>query len=44
MFIGNKEIGKGRTYIIAELSCNHSQNIDKALELINEAYKAGQMQ
>ncbi|MBM3204330.1 pseudaminic acid synthase [Candidatus Woesearchaeota archaeon] len=33
--------GKNGTYIIAELSANHNQNIDTALKLIDEAYNAG---
>ena len=39
--IGNFELGKGKTYIIAELSANHNQNYDTAIKLIDEAYKAG---
>ena len=34
--IGNFELGKGRTYIIAELSANHNQNYDTAIKLIDK--------
>jgi pseudaminic acid synthase len=39
--IGNKIIGGNNTFIIAELSCNHNQDINIALKLIEEAGKAG---
>ena len=40
--INNRTIGRTHpTYIIAELSCNHNQNKDTALKLIEEAHKAG---
>ena len=39
-YIGKKLIGK-KTFIIAELSANHNQNIDVALELIEKAADAG---
>lgn len=39
--IGKHTIGGDSTFIIAELSCNHNQDINIALELINEAYKSG---
>jgi len=39
--IGNKLVGGDRTFIIAELSCNHNQNKDIAYKLIDEASKAG---
>jgi pseudaminic acid synthase len=39
--IGNFEIGSNKTFIIAELSANHNQNYDSAIELINAAHKAG---
>ena len=40
--IGNKNIGHNYpTYIIAELSCNHNQDKNTALKLIEEAHKAG---
>lgn len=40
-YIGKKLIGGDKTFIIAELSANHNQNIDVALKLIEEAHKAG---
>jgi pseudaminic acid synthase len=40
--IGEKIVGYGYpTYIIAELSCNHNQDMNKAIQLIHEAAKAG---
>tara|TARA_B100001057_G_C22860217_1_gene954214 strand:+ start:287 stop:1363 length:1077 start_codon:yes stop_codon:yes gene_type:complete len=40
--IANREIGPNHpTYIIAELSCNHNQNKNTALKLIEEAHIAG---
>jgi len=39
--IGNKLIGGNNTFIIAELSANHNQNIDVAFELIDKAHEAG---
>lgn len=39
--IGKKLIGGDKTFIIAELSCNHNQDINIALKLIEEAGKAG---
>ena len=40
--IANARIGKGHpTYIIAELSGNHGGKIDKAIEMIRAAHKAG---
>jgi pseudaminic acid synthase len=40
--IGNKTISPEHpTFFIAELSCNHNQNYDIAIQLIHEAYKAG---
>jgi pseudaminic acid synthase len=42
MKINNTLIGDGHpTYIIAELSCNHNQDKEIALKLIDEAHKAG---
>ena len=38
--IGNKKIGGTNVFIIAELSCNHNQDINIALKLIEEAHKA----
>ena len=40
-YIGNKLIGGNNTFIIAELSANHNQDINVALKLIEEAHKAG---
>jgi len=41
-FINGTPIGNGSpTYIIAELSANHNQNLNTARQLIREAYKAG---
>ena len=39
-YIGEKLIGSNNTFIIAELSCNHNQDINVALKLIEEAHKA----
>ena len=40
--IGNRLIGPGQpTYVIAELSANHHQEFDRAVELIHLAHKAG---
>lgn len=40
--INKREIGEGNpTYIIAELSANHNQSFEKAVELINAAHKSG---
>jgi pseudaminic acid synthase len=42
MKIGNRLVGKGYpVYIVAELSCNHNQNIDIAIELIHKAKWSG---
>lgn len=42
MRIAGREIGPGhRTYIIAELSANHTQSFDRAVELIKAAQEAG---
>lgn len=42
MKINNNHIGYNYpTYIIAELSANHNQNIDNAIKLIHEAKKCG---
>ena len=40
-YIGNKLIGGDNTFIIAELSANHNQDINVALKLIEEAHIAG---
>jgi pseudaminic acid synthase len=40
--INNRAINSSNpTYIIAELSCNHNQNKETAIKLIEEAHKAG---
>lgn len=40
--IGNREIGPGQTpFIIAEMSGNHNQSLDRALEIVDAAAKAG---
>ena len=40
--INNRKIGKDySTYIIAEMSCNHNQNIQNAFKLIDAAAEAG---
>jgi pseudaminic acid synthase len=40
--INGRKIGpNSRTYIVAELSANHHQNLDEALRLIREAKKVG---
>lgn len=40
--IGTKEIGKGMPcFIIAELSCNHNNNFDIAMETVHAMKKAG---
>ena len=40
--IGNRVIGPGaKTYLVAELSANHGQSLEKARELIHAAHEAG---
>jgi len=40
--IGNKKIGgDAPTYIIAEMSANHLQDYEKAVQIIKQAKKAG---
>ncbi len=39
--IGNKEIGAGRPFVIAEMSGNHNQSLEKALKIVEEAAKCG---
>lgn len=40
--INNSLLGKGHpTYIVAEISCNHKQDLNLAIKLIHEAKKAG---
>jgi len=41
MKIGNFELGQGRTFIIAEVSCNHNGDLNTALEIIRQAKWAG---
>lgn len=41
MRIGNFEIGKDRTFIIAELSANHNGSLEKAKETIKAAKESG---
>ena len=40
-YIENKEIGGDRTFVIAELSANHNQDFDRAVEIIKAAKWAG---
>jgi len=39
--IKGTEIGKGRTFIIAEIGINHDGEFQKAMELIKSAYECG---
>ena len=41
MHIGNVEIGRGRTYIVAEIGINHNGELDIAKRLIDAAVDAG---
>ena len=42
MFILNRKINtNNKPFIVAEISANHNNNIDRALKLIDEAKKAG---
>lgn len=42
MKIGNREIGHGHSpFIIAEMSGNHNQSLDRALEIVDAAAKTG---
>ena len=39
--IANQKVGtQNRPFIIAEMSCNHNNNINKALEIVEAAAKA----
>ncbi|CAG1001336.1 N-acetylneuraminate synthase [Burkholderiales bacterium] len=40
--IGNRDVGPGaRPYLIAEMSGNHNQSLDRALEIVDAAAQAG---
>ncbi|MCS4465924.1 N-acetylneuraminate synthase family protein [Clostridium botulinum] len=40
--IGNKKIGEGeKTFIIAEMSANHLQSFERAVEIIKKAKESG---
>jgi N-acetylneuraminate synthase len=40
--IGNREIGRhARPYLIAEMSGNHNQSLDRALEIVDAAAASG---
>lgn len=39
--IGNREIGGGRTYVIAEIGNNHNGSFDRAIEMIDLAIDMG---
>ncbi len=41
MKIADFEIGKGKTFIIAELSANHNGSLDLAVKTIEAAARAG---
>ena len=42
MFIGNREIGKNNPpFVIAEMSGNHNQSLERALEIVEAAAKTG---
>ena len=41
MRIGDFQLGQGRVFIIAELSANHNQDIQVAIDTIRAAKKAG---
>jgi pseudaminic acid synthase len=42
MFIGNREIGRNNPpFIIAEMSGNHNQSLERALEIVEAAAKTG---
>ena len=39
--LGNRQIGAGRTYVIAEIGNNHNGSFDRAIEMIDLAAEAG---
>jgi N-acetylneuraminate synthase len=40
--VNDREVGKGcRTYIVAEMSANHAQSLDRAVKIVEAAKKAG---
>lgn len=39
--IGNKVVGEGRTYVIAEIGNNHNGSVDRAIELIDLVVEMG---
>jgi pseudaminic acid synthase len=41
MKIGNFQLGAGKTFIIAEVSCNHNQDYNQALEIVRKAKEVG---
>ena len=42
MFIGNREIGKNNPpFVIAEMSGNHNQSLERALDIVEAAAKTG---
>lgn len=40
-YIGNRKIGEGAPFVIAELSGNHGQSLQTALDMVEAAAKAG---
>ncbi|MFC5299809.1 N-acetylneuraminate synthase family protein [Azospira restricta] len=39
--IGNREVGSGRTYVIAEIGNNHNGSFERAIEMIDRAVDMG---